>query len=140
MKMVFIVFTLLLLAIGFLSCVTNENNLNEKNLPDLEGKVLLNQQDLIEIFSEKRVATFSFGSGNMATAYYFPDGTQRIAGEKGMDEGKYKIEKGQLCSKWKKIRKGKEECYKIYRSEGNKFILIKPDGSSDSTMVFKEIF
>lgn len=135
MKKVLIVVTLLSFATSLVSFAANE-----KKLPELADAELLNQKDLLEFFSEKRVAQSTSPSGKYATVYFFPDGTLRIAGKKGMDEGKYKIENGQFCSKWKKIRKGKEMCFKIYRSEGNKFTWIKPDGSTGPTRVFKEIF
>lgn len=132
MKKVFIVITFLLFATALMGCAADKKKLQESDAK------LLNQQDLIEIFSEKRIASFTFQSGD-AVIYYFPDGTQRVAWKGGIDEGKYRIENGQFCSKWKKIRNGKEECYKIYRSGDNEFTWIKLDGSYDSTMTFKDL-
>ncbi len=132
MKTVFIVITLLLFATALMSCAANEKKLQES------GAKLLNQQDLIEIFSIKRIASVTFKSGD-AVIYYFPDGTQRVAWKGGIDEGKYRIENGQFCSKWKRIRKGKEKCYRVYRSGDNEFTWVKLDGSYDVTVTFKDL-
>lgn len=58
MKKVFIVITLLLFATALMSCAANKKKLQESDAK------LLSQQDLIEIFSEKRIASFTFQSGN----------------------------------------------------------------------------
>jgi hypothetical protein len=137
-KRFFAVISLLLFATVLMNCAANEKKLNEEKLQE-SGAQLLTQQDLIKIFSEKQAAKFTVRSGN-ASIYYFPDGTQRIAWKSGEDDGIYRIKNGQFCSKWKKLRHGKEACYKIYRSGDNEFTWVNIDGSYDSTMAFMDYF
>ena len=107
--------------------------INEKNLKET-GAELLSQQELVEIFSQNRVVNLSSGSGSVE-GHYFTDGTQKITWPGGLDMGKYEIRNGQFCSKWTVTRAGKEECYRIYYTEGDEYIWVKLDGSFDSKMI-----
>jgi len=115
----------------FLSCAISEINLKET------GAKLLGQQELIELFSQDRVATLSSSSGAVEK-HYLPDGTQKMIWPGGGDEGRYEIENGQFCSKWKEMRAGEEECYRIYLTEDSEYIWVKLDGSYDSKMIMKK--
>lgn len=131
MKKVIILFTFFVFICTLLSCA-----LNEKKLQESDAK-LLSQKDLIELFNKNRVVEFASARGS-AEGHYFPNGAQKLTWPGGEDEGKYRIENGQFCSKWKARRDGKEECYKIYHTKDNKYVFVNLDGSYDSKMVFKE--
>tara|TARA_Y100000031_G_C8104931_1_gene330527 strand:- start:288 stop:683 length:396 start_codon:yes stop_codon:yes gene_type:complete len=131
MKKVFLFVALLGFITMYISCA-----LPEKKLQD-SGAKLLNQQDLIEFFKEKRVGKGMTSRGSI-DIYYFPDRTQKIEHGGGSDEGKYRIDNGQLCVKWKEIRGGAEKCTRMYHIEGNKYESVYLDGSSAASLTFEE--
>ena len=131
MKKVIILFTFFVFICTLMSCALNEKKLQESNAK------LLSQEDLIELFNKDRVVKFTSARGS-AEGYYSPDGIQKINWPGGKDEGRYRIENGQFCSKWNVRREGKEECYRMYHTKDDKYVWVKLDGSHDSTMVFKE--
>ncbi|KKL50043.1 hypothetical protein LCGC14_2309430, partial [marine sediment metagenome] len=112
MKKVFLFVALLGFIAMFISCAA----VNEKTLKE-SGAKLLNQQDLIEFFKVERVGSVKNKQGRSAEVYYFPDGTHTLKWPGGGDEGKYRLENGQFCSKWRDIRGGKEKCFRLYRIE-----------------------
>jgi hypothetical protein len=131
MKKAIMLLTVFMFVCGLMSCALNEKKLQET------GGQLLSQNDLTELFNKNLAVRFT-GGGLSNDGYYLPDGTQKISWPGGEDEGRYRIENGQFCSKWKVTRDGKEECYKIYHTKDNKYVWVKLDGSYDSTMVIKE--
>lgn len=131
MKKAMTLLTVSLFVLTVLSCAISEKTLKES------GAAVLNQQQLMELFSQERVVKLSSRSGSV-NGYYFPDGTQKMLWPGGGDEGRYEINNGQFCSKWKATRSGKEECYRIYHTEGHEYIWVKLDGSYDSKMVITE--
>jgi hypothetical protein len=122
------VMTLIFFVSTILSCAINEKKLKKT------GADLLSQQELVEIFSQNRVVNLSSGSGSVE-GHYFTDGTQKIVWPGGLDMGKYEIRNGQFCSEWTITRAGKEECYRIYNTQGDEYIWVKLDGSFDSKMI-----
>jgi hypothetical protein len=142
MKKVIILLTFLLFICTLMNCATDDKKLQdsnakyEKKLQDSNAK-LLTQEDLIELFSKDRVVEFLTARGS-AEGHYSPNGIQKIKWSGGADEGRYRIENGQFCSKWKAIREGKEQCHRIYHTNDDEYVWVKLDGSYDSTMVFKE--
>ena len=128
MKKQLSIFMVVLFVSAIIGCALTEKSLKE------EGAKLLDQQELVEIFSQDRIVTFSTGSGS-AKGYYYPDGTQKITWQGGGDEGEYRIENGHFCSKWNATRSGKEACYRIYLTDDDQYIWFKLDGSYDSKMV-----
>ena len=128
MKKFFSLLMILLFVSTLTSCALTEESLKEA------GAKLLGQEELVDFFSQDRVVTFSTQSGS-AKGYYFSDGIQKIKWQGGGDEGTYKIENGQFCSRWNATRGGKEECYRIYHTEDNEYVWFKLDGSYDSKMV-----
>ena len=107
--------------------------INEKSLKKT-GAELLSQQELVDIFSQNRVVNLSSRSGPVE-GHYFAAGTQKIVWPGGLDMGKYEIRNGQFCSEWTITRAGKEECYRIYYTQGDEYIWVKLDGSVDSKMI-----
>lgn len=102
------------------SCATYEKKLQESGLK------LLNQQELIELFKQERVATWKYKQESGKT-YYFPNRTQKMTwsiggGQSHHDEGEYRFKKGLFCSKWKETRDGKEKCFKLYHNGENKYV------------------
>ena len=134
MKKTFLFITLLVFVLMLISCAMNEAKLKES------GAKLLSQQDLIEFFKVERIGTGKNKQGKSGKIHYFPDGTQKLKYSGGGDEGKYRVENGQFCSKWKEIRGGSEQCYRIYRTGENKIMFVNLDGSVDggSAMTFKK--
>jgi len=131
MKKVFLFITLLVFAMVLISCA-----LNEKKLQD-SGAKLLNQQDLMDLFKVERVGRGKTSRGSFKI-FYFPDKTQIITWQGGGDEGKYRIENGEICSKWNTIRDGAEKCARMYHIEGNKYESVYLDGSHAGSMTFEK--
>ena len=128
MKHIFSILMILLFVSILTSCALTEKSLKEA------GAKLLSQEELVEFFSQDRVVSFSTQSGS-AKGYYFSDGAQKIKWQGGGDEGAYRIENGQFCSRWNTARGGKEECYRVYHTEDNEYVFFNLDGSYDSKMV-----
>jgi len=125
----------LLVIIGFIftlqSCGVYEKKLQES------GAKLLSQNELVQLFNSPQTARFVTPKGYTGTLRYFPNGKQTVEYSDGNDEGKYRIENGMLCSKWKEIRNGREKCVKIYKVGDKKYEGVTADGSRDATLIFK---
>lgn len=69
-----------------------------------------------------------------STLEYSPDGTQKFDNGQFTDEGWWRIENNEYCSKWKKIRNGAERCYTWFKVEENTYEVFYPDGSKSGIM------
>ncbi len=112
------------------SCAVHEKRLQES------GAKLLTQRVLEQLFSEKQTVEYSADRGP-GTITYFPGGKENIKFGDVSDEGGYRIENGQFCSKWHNVAGGKEHCYRIYYVAKQKYEWVNLDGSFGGLMFFK---
>ena len=106
--------------------------LSAKELPESEG-TLLSQSELAMLFTKKFAMNYSTVTGGSGTLTYFPNGAVEIVWKgrdtKVNDTGTYRILNGLLCNSWKNIRDGKERCYKLYRTIGNRYRTVSTEVS-----------
>jgi hypothetical protein len=100
------------------------------------GATILDQSDLEQLFYADRTVQFEI-PGGLATVKYYPDGRQEIGWDKGQDTGQFRIDNGQFCSTWKRLRNGAESCSKVYRVSEVKYEFISNDGDLAATMYLK---
>lgn len=118
---------LLLLAGG---CVTAKQKMLDAGINPLTN------EELKVLFSKPTNVSFSGNNGD-ASIQHSPDGTQKITYQGGSDEGLWRISKGEICGKWKKIRQGSENCNTMFQVEDNKYKLISNKGAVLGTLTFK---
>jgi len=95
----------------------------------------MNGEDLNKLFADStQIGTTQRGSSGPLTYWLYkrPDGTSVYRLEDGWsDTGTWRInDKGESCTSFEKIRKGKERCSAIYKA-GDKYKALRPDGSTN---------
>jgi hypothetical protein len=128
MKITLILGSLVLLLI---SCATVEEKLQE------EGIKPLSQAELETLYQGGRTLNFKSARAS-GTAIYHTDGKCEINWGRGTDTGVYSLRDGMICTKWTKIRDGKEGCFKIYKVGDNKYKAINLDGTLNSESSLKQ--
>lgn len=100
-----------------------------------EGTLMTNS-DLATLFSQPGQAEFANSRG-ISVVSYAPDGTQTLKKGSFSDVGTYRIDGNQLCSKWKKIRNGAEECSTLYRTGAKEYRVASQTGGKGGVLTFQ---
>lgn len=114
-----------------ISCATAEENLQK------EGIKPLSQAELETLYEGGPTVNYK-SARNSGTAIYHTDGKCEVNWKNGTDTGVYSIKDSKVCTKWTKIRDGKEGCFKIYKVKDNKYKAINQDGTSNSEFSLKQ--
>ena len=97
---------------------------------------LLTHAEMAALFSQPSQAEFANSRG-ITMVSYLPDGTQTLKKGSFEDVGNYRIDGNQICSKWKKIRNGKEECSVLYKIGEKEYRVAYPSGREGGMLTFK---
>ena len=111
-------------------CATPEQQMKDS------GAELLTQSELEELFSVDRTARIVANKGTTVTVSYSPGGSQKVTYAGGSDEGSYRFDNGMFCSKWNKIRDGKEKCGRFYKIDENEYVSVSSDGKNSIKIYF----
>lgn len=138
MKSMYRVISVVLL-IGFASialflagCVTAKQKMLDAGLRPV------NDTDFQSLFSKKIDAEFiDAKSQSSFPISYFPDGKVQTKSSNFNDDGTYWFKNGEQCSKWEKIRNGKEACYIWFKIAERKYDIYASDGSKDGSLTIK---
>ncbi len=97
----------------------------------------LSNHELQTLFSKNNDATFVSNKNGMVTSMtYFKDGRQKFSNSKLSDEGNWRIVGDTVCSVWKELRQGAEECTTFFQSADNKFEVYKKTGTLYGVLTF----
>lgn len=66
--------------------------------------------------------------GGLIDLYLKADGTSQVAVGRMVDSGTWSPTETGYCAKWKRIRAGEEQCFKVVNREG-KVLVLNQDGS-----------
>ena len=119
-----------------LSMANNTVNSSEEKSNIQEKNIFMSQSNLEQLFNTDRTAVFKT-TGHTCTIWYYSDGNQQVQCNEFMDTGKYRITESQYCGQWKKLRGGKEACFKFAKVGENTYNLLKADSSLWGTLEFK---
>jgi hypothetical protein len=109
-------------------CATGEQALKDKGVRSLDRNAL--QQTFATRPSD---FTWSNDRGLRGTLSYRPDGTLSVNWGQGADTGTYRITpEGEICSRWKTLRAGAEECSRVYSPAADLYVSFPP-GSGVAT-------
>ena len=114
----------------FYSCASHEPRFRILNAK------ILNKSDMEQLFYAERTVKFSI-PGGFATVRYYPDGRQEIEWDNGKDAGRFRIENGEFCSTWERLRNGVESCLKVYKVSEYEFEFMSSDGAIVAKMHLK---
>jgi len=125
-----IVLTCSILLFG--GCVSAKQKLLDAGMKPMDN------QELTSLFSKPFEANYvSSKNGTTSLVQYFPDGAQKINNPRITDEGTWKIENGEQCSKWTKIRKGAERCTVWFKVSSDKYEVYNRGGSKAGVITIK---
>lgn len=124
--------TFIILALGVI-LILQSCAMSEKKLPEPEG-VLLGQSELEKLHSNDITYIVNTNKSQVEIKETnYPDGTTKYTwksgGDKGGDDGTYRIINGQKCTSYKSIHKGKERCWNVYKINDDKYYIECTDGT-----------
>ena len=102
------------------------------------GQKPLTNQELKQIFTEKKIASYISAKGRTGKVTYLPDGSQSAVDDKNGKTypGTYYFDGDKYCSKMDH-RGGEVRCTTWFRLGDNKYQLYRDDGSKGATVTFQ---
>jgi hypothetical protein len=78
----------------------------------------------------------SFGGGNAGTMSYARGGAARVTWASGAETGTWAVKGDALCTAWKTMRDGREQCARYYALGGRDYQSFQLDGTPDGFSTF----
>ena len=127
-----ILFVLLYSGAHLSGCVSSKQKMVES------GKKPITNQELKQIFSEKKIASYISAKGRTGKVTYLPNGSQSAVDDKNGKTypGTYYFDGDKYCSKMDH-RGGEVRCTTWFKVGDNKYQLYRNDGSKGATVTFQ---
>lgn len=118
----------------FAGCASAEKTLQESGLQPLSGpelqKLFAGSARSAKWVNDRTNGTIKYSSSGAVSVTWVGKGG-------GADTGKWRIVGNTVRTKWKKIRKGKEGCFRVYNTKGSTYRYVLCDGRYNSDVTFE---
>ncbi len=122
--------TLAMLAVG---CTLLQAPPTRPQTPEDRGMTPMSGQEVRAVLNKARYR-WEAAQGATGTAITSGDGRVRVMWETGATNGRMRFTDTGYCSRFKDVRNGVEDCYRLYRNGPNEFTVIRQDGTPSGTI------